>query len=1483
MAFALAEAALWVVPPSYSKSDLVQFATDRGIDMDVSDTVATLHDKADQWLQEQRAQVDAELKRVMPFEEDLKTAQSELTAERAQAVTLASASQTALGVEQKGRAAVEAQLTKTLALSATSAQHAGRTLVAWIPDPSTDMKLDGFARLKFEDLLRKKAIEELGVFGDSASMPRYLVRYSALVSEFKVDSAMWCGILKGLLPKQAVEAMGSERDVPIIKQLLADLYLQPHELQERVAAVLQLRQTSSVVTYHTRFRELLNRALELDADLFNPQLQSVLYRAGLAPELLPFLPPAGGATSVEVLYGAAVLAELNNAAVSVGAVHHAYSRGPAGPSHAPRPPGGVPGPMPTRQACWDFIRGRCGRQSCRFRHTSPCQCEDSTCVKAHISLAKLEFLRNTASVAVLDMFDTMAVSAGAVVDGRASSRRGLVAQVLVAGSPLEALVDTGSPISLISRALVTRLGLQRSALRGPVQVAGLHGKPEVLDDSVEVPVVFDSGESRTVVAFVSSTRIPLLLGMDFIAKHVSSIDPLQGTVSIAAVDLRELAVDDDIKVLLQRRASVFVPRTTSARLPEAHLSLLPGKTGPNRPPYPLSPPRLADLRRIFVDLVRRGVVVQITPSEAQCASPVFLVPKKERGVFRAVVDFTGLNTVTEPAIWPMPRVNDVLQQLAQSRVFSTLDLSSAYMQLPLSLGAQQLCAVVTPFGMYRFRRLPLGLKQAPGIFQAALSRVIVDLTGVLNYLDDIVVFSADRASHLRTLEEVLRRLDVANLAVKLEKCRFALRRIEYLGHEVQFRQIRPSRTKVSAILDAPLPSSRAALHSWSALAGYYSRFVSSFARLAQSLFAASIDRSSPWEFTPELAKAISSIKHQLCRDPVLRSPDYSLPFWIDCDASDLALGAVLQQEDRPIEYWSAKMSVAEQKYPTFEKEMLAMVRALRRFRQYVFGQRVIVRTDHANILSSLLTASCVNNARLARWLQFMNSHDLVVRHRRGVLHANADFFSRVVAVAARTEVAAVQVWSAEMLLSMQRADQLLQADVALHQEQYSKDADGVLSRGEQIVVPLALVPALLQVQHADNHFGVDKMVSFLKMYRWLGKRRDIENFVALCGHCQRAKAVTPPVGNMKAIVATRPFGIVGIDFYGPLPAVADASSTVTSVLTIVDKFSKLVMLQPVRDQTARSAADGLLAFVTTYGVPEALISDRGQAFVGRVFAALSQTLGIERRLTTAYKPSTNGQCERIHRPLGVFLRGLADRSTWPVAVRVFAFRYNLAATHLGVSPLDVVFRWQARSWTDISVPDLPDAALADTLALADRIMRAQATASASQKQHYDASRLAPPVFRVGDLVLLRNHAAASKLEMPFRGPFLVLAVPTELTLVLSINDKEKTVSIQHVAPYRALSDGKADSKVVDGKVDAEAGDDDAKRAAAPAADDVQYAIDRLLQHREHKEHGSQYLVLWEGLPADQATWEPVDNLPAPVVSQFYVQQHSSVAACLASL
>ena len=387
----------------------------------------------------------------------------------------------------------------------------------------------------------------------------------------------------------------------------------------------------------------------------------------------------------------------------------------------------------------------------------------------------------------------------------------------------------------------------------------------------------------------------------------------------------------------------------------------------------------------------------VEESHSDWSSPVVLVPKAD-GSVRFCVDYRKVNAVSKFDAYPMPRIDKLLDRLGTAHFYSTLDLTKGYWQIPLTPLSREKTAFSTPFGLHQLVTLPFGLFGAPATFQRLMDRVLrPHATYAAAYLDDIIIYSNDWPRHLQHLRAVLRSLRRAGLTANPKKCAIGRVEVRYLGFHLGNGQVRPQINKTAAIAACPRPKTKKGVRQFLGLAGYYRRFIPNYSDVTSPLTDLTKKGApDPVQWTEQCQRAFLEVKAALCGGPLLHSPDFSLPFVLQTDASDRGLGAVLSQEvegeDRPVLYISRKLSVREGRYSTIEKECLAIKWAVLALCYYLLGCPFTLCSDHAPLqwLHRMKDA----NARITRWYLALQPFNFMVIHRPGAQMVVADFLSR---------------------------------------------------------------------------------------------------------------------------------------------------------------------------------------------------------------------------------------------------------------------------------------------------------------------------------------------------------------------------------------------------------------------------------------------------------------------------------------------------------
>ena len=413
-------------------------------------------------------------------------------------------------------------------------------------------------------------------------------------------------------------------------------------------------------------------------------------------------------------------------------------------------------------------------------------------------------------------------------------------------------------------------------------------------------------------------------------------------------------------------------------------------------PYRVSPMKKELLDKEVQYMLKNDIKEE---SQSNWSSPCILVPKHDGG-FRFCTDFRKVNDKTKSDSFPIPRIADCIDQIGNAKFVSTFDMLKGYWQVPLTQRAREISAFVTPSGLYQYKVMPFGMKNAPATFQRMVNKLVRDIDGCEGYIDDVVIFSDNWSDHIRQIKRFFQIMLEAKLTINLMKSEFGKATVKYLGHIVGQGQVRPLDAKIQTIVKYPIPTSRKELARFLGMAGYYRNFCLNFSDIAAPLTNL-LSKKVKFVWTDDCQLAFDKVKLLLQKSPVLKSPDYEKPFKLIIDSSDVGTGSVLVQEasdglDHPVSYFSKKFLKYQKNYSVVEKETLGLVLALEHFDVYLGSTpfKITVYTDH-NPLTFLKTMKNKNQT-LVRWSLALQEYNLEIQHIPGSENVVADALSRCI-------------------------------------------------------------------------------------------------------------------------------------------------------------------------------------------------------------------------------------------------------------------------------------------------------------------------------------------------------------------------------------------------------------------------------------------------------------------------------------------------------
>lgn len=478
---------------------------------------------------------------------------------------------------------------------------------------------------------------------------------------------------------------------------------------------------------------------------------------------------------------------------------------------------------------------------------------------------------------------------------------------------------------------------------------------------------------------------------------IPSRTQVQATLHPDDIAHLECVQQKQLRDLITRHSRVFANKPGTCRVGVHRIKIKAGEQPRRAYPYRVPMALVHEVERQVDELRDWGLIY---PVESPHAYPLVCVSKKDGGI-RICCDYRKLNEITEADAFPMSVPTDLLYQVANAKYITLLDMFRGYWQIPLDEDAQLCTAFTAPSGQYAWKVMPFGLKNAASTYQRVINGILAPHRQyACAYIDDVAIYSESWEEHLEHLDKVLSSLDKAGLTLNVSKCRFAQQEVKFLGHIVGSGRHGTDPEKVRAIKEIPAPETKRQLRSFLGLANYYRDYVPEYSKVVlplTNLTGRRIPQKLPWD--TQAQEAFDQVKDCLVQASALQAPDPGKEFILATDASDYAIGACLAQQDNegkecPIAFLSKKLSPAQTRWATIEKEAYAIIWALSKLEAWLFGARVRVITDHNPL--KFLTLTTPQSARLTRWALALQKYNLVVEHKKGLLNANADAMSRLV-------------------------------------------------------------------------------------------------------------------------------------------------------------------------------------------------------------------------------------------------------------------------------------------------------------------------------------------------------------------------------------------------------------------------------------------------------------------------------------------------------
>jgi transposase InsO family protein len=842
-------------------------------------------------------------------------------------------------------------------------------------------------------------------------------------------------------------------------------------------------------------------------------------------------------------------------------------------------------------------------------------------------------------------------------------------------------LDSGATCTILGREsenLIKTLGLEIS--KETVQVSTADGTSHTVEGSVNMPYFFNGKSHVIPTLVVPSLSKRLILGCDFWKAFGLCVTVLE---EINVVDnFTENEIIEDYSAVhdlnpeqfyqLESIKSLFIPARdgflTGTKVITHQIDT--GDVKPIRTSAHVWSPYLQ--KEINTELQRMIDLGVIQPSKSSWAFP--LVPvRKSNGKLRLCLDSRKLNEVTKRDSYPIPHMGRITKRLEKSEYFTAIDMSDAFWQVELDETSREKCAfIVHGKGLFEHVRMPFGLVNSPMTMARLMDQVLkTDLEPfVFCYLDDIIIATKTFQQHIELLREVAKRMSEAGLSINLTKSFFCKKEIKYLGLIMNKDGYRADPLKIEAIMNYQPPKTIRQNRRFMGMVNFYKDFIHNFATIAAPITdLLSTKRKFVW--TEKADDAFRLLKSKLVSRPILSNPNFDLPFFLHTDASDFGVGGVLMQNEsadsnnlgtKVIAYFSQKLSPTQKNYAATERECLAVLLAVERYRGYIEGAHFTVIVD-CSAITWLKNLKFTGNSRLARWAMKLDSYDMTIIHKPGKSNVVADFLSRSMET---MDLSTTSEWYLELKEKILEDRQKYPMFQVIDDKVFKKVGvlDDDLSDNTydwKLVVPPDKKITILQQEHDNSaHLGISKTTDRIRLrYYWPKMTSEIKEYVNKCEICKASKTttqnLTPPMGKMKQ--AEGPWQLISADYIGPFVMSKKRNQY---LLVIVDWFSKCVVLRPVQ----RAESKSLTKIVENdifldKGIPETLISDNGKQFISKDFKNLLDHYNVTHFKNCYHHPQSNF-CERSNKVINAAIRSYikGDHKEWDSELKKIELAIN---------------------------------------------------------------------------------------------------------------------------------------------------------------------------------------------------------------------------------
>lgn len=994
--------------------------------------------------------------------------------------------------------------------------------------------------------------------------------------------------------------------------------------------------------------------------------------------------------------------------------------------------------------------------------------------------------------------------------------------VTILSTNIASLIDTGSEKTLLKENIFRMLPGVSNLEHSTVTLSGLGNVVIKPLGFFRADIYIDNSSFNANVFVVPSDCLSYdcIIGTDVIKQSILTISGNE--ISIEKIDNNATTVHDNFLVNISSvvdESDVDLTHVTDNHIRSQTLSLIQNYSPCKKKtvdvkmtislvdeiPVSSCPRRLAICEKKFVEQqisewLDNGI---IRKSTSDFSSPIVLVKKKNNS-FRLCVDYRRLNSKTFKQRFPLPVIDDVIDQLHSASVFTTLDLKNAFLHVDVDEQSQKYTSFVTHTGQYEFLKMPYGLSNSPLVFQRYIYNIFRDLINdntLIIYMDDIIIPSIDEKEGLAKLERVLTTASEYGLELNIKKCHFLQREIDFLGYQIKNGQLYPSPLKTKAVLNFPEPKNIKDVQSYLGLTSYFRKFIKDYSLIAKPL-SDLLRKDTKFHFDDDQRNSFNRLKQILSSDPVLCIYNPNSETEIHCDASIDGYGAVLLQkslldnEFHPVYYMSKKTTTAERKYCSYELEVLAVIEALKKFRIYVLGIPFKIMTD-CNAFASTMNKKELST-KVARWALMLSDFNYTIEHRPGSRMRHVDALSR------NPVCMVIQDSFTQRIIESQNTDEHIKIikevikttpydDYLIRNNILYKCKNGV----DLLVVPTDMQLDVIKRIHEKGHFGRKRCQELLNEQFFIPNMSDkIDKIISNCITCiLHNRKYGKQEGELHPLPKNEtPLQTFHIDHLGPLES---TNKNYKHILSVIDAFTKFVWLYPCKSTSANEVISKLRLQSFVFGNPTMIISDKGPAFTSKEFQDYCDEENIKHSPITTGLPRANGQVERLNSIVISVISKLSSKepNKWfkyvPKVQQIINSTYQRS---IKKTPFELMIGTKMRQKEDLHIIDMLNSATEEQFAKERDNLREEAKRNIlkiqqENRKQYNLRRKPSTKYQLGQLVAIKRtqQGPGLKLKAKYLGPYKIIRVKSNDTYdVERLSTTEGPLKTSTCAEYMKL-------------------------------------------------------------------------------------------------